>query len=247
MAALVAKSYQNLEQVSEVYSMNGRQYVKVRMKNGSVKQVRAYSEAEYNKYNPEVKIIQPAKSHRETFGFGEAGYIWIFKGDTYSALDWFRFQPTKYARMLGWYLGSNEELPSPLPAGVEAVKLYWKDVCDEKEMYFKPEDEVRAYVDTLIFEDTGSNWVGNIKERLTLPLTCNKVLYFDNDYGRSTLFTFTDDDGNIFTWTTSTVKDIKEKYRYMISGTVAGHETYRNQKQTKLQRCKIIEELGHYN
>ena len=64
--ALVAKSYQNCEQVTEPYMANGRQYVKVRMPNGTIKQVRAYTEAEYRKYNPEVKIIQPAKSKKTT-------------------------------------------------------------------------------------------------------------------------------------------------------------------------------------
>ena len=247
MSALVAKSYQNLEQVSEVYEVNGRQYVKVRMKNGSIKQVRAYSEAEYQKYNPEVKIIQKAKSPKDTYGFGEEGFIWIFKGDTYSALDWFRFQPTKYARMFGWYLASTEKMPEPLPVGITPVKLYWKDVCDEDEWFFKDEDEIRKFVDTLVYDAGTSEWIGGIGERLTLPLTCTKIIHFENGYGNSTLFSFETDDGDVMTWTTSTSKDIKENYRYMIAGTVKEQTVYRNVKQTVLTRCRIIEELGHFN
>ena len=243
MSALVAKSYQNLEQVTDIYSLNGKNYVKVRMKNGSIKQVRAYSEAEYNKYNPEVKIIQPAKSQRYIFGFGDAGYIWIFKGDTYSALDWFKFQPTKYSRMLGWYLNSDTEMPDPLPIGVTPVKLYWDDVCDETGEHFKDEDEVRAFVDTLVYEAGNSTWQGEIKERLTLELTCTRIIHFDGTYGRSTLLSFEDEDGNIFTWTTSTDKDIVEDGKYIIAGTVKDHITYRNTQQTVLTRCSIKEEL----
>ena len=125
--ALVAKSYENLEQVCEPYSLNGKEYVKVRMKNGSIKQVRAYTEAEYRKYNPEVKIIKPAKSRRDVLGFGEKGYIWIFKGATpgatYENLDWFRASPCRYTRVWGWYLGSDEAMPEPLPANIEPIKL----------------------------------------------------------------------------------------------------------------------------
>ena len=69
MSALVAKSYQKLEQLCDPYEVNGKMYVKVRMKNGNEKTVRAYSEAEYRRYNPEVKIIQPAKSRKDVLGF----------------------------------------------------------------------------------------------------------------------------------------------------------------------------------
>ena len=77
--ALVAKSYIGLEQVTEPYSLNGKMYVKVRMKNGNIKQVRAYSAKEYAKYNPEVKVTKPIKSRREVFGFGEKGFIGFLK------------------------------------------------------------------------------------------------------------------------------------------------------------------------
>ena len=163
--ALVAKSYQGLEQVCDQYEVNGKQYVKVRMRNGSIKQVRAYTEAEYRKYNPEVKIIKEAKSQRDTFGFGEQGFIWLFKGDTYAALDWFRWAPTRYAEMLGWYLPSDIEMPTPLPADIEPIKLYWDKVCDEEGKHFRDKEEIKAYVETLIYDAGTSEWIGNINER----------------------------------------------------------------------------------
>lgn len=244
--ALVAKSYQGLPQISDVYTIGGKTYVKVRMKNGSAKQVRAYSEAEYRKYNPEVKVIQKAKSQRETFGFGEQGFIWLFKGDTYAALDWFREQPTRYARMLGWYLPSNIEMPQPLPAGVTPVKLMWENVCNEEGDHFRPEEEVAAYVETLIYDPGQSEWVGSIKERVTLELNCTRILHFMNSYGESTMFMFEDDEGDILTWTTQTSQDIEEDHRYLITGTVKEHTIYRNNKQSVLTRCKVMEELGEF-
>jgi hypothetical protein len=101
----VAKSYEGLPFVSEPYILNGREYIKVRMKNGTIKQVRSYSESEYKKYNPPVEIIQPAKSRRNVLGFGEQGFIWLFKGNTpdaiYENLDWFHDSPCRYARTWG--------------------------------------------------------------------------------------------------------------------------------------------------
>ena len=146
MSALVAKSYQNLEQVCEPYKVNGKEYVKVRLNNGNIKQVRSYSESEYRKYNPEVKIIQKAKSQRDVFGFGEAGYVWIFKGDTYAALDWFRWAPTRYAEFLGWYLPSDIEMPQPIPVGIEPIKLMWDNVKDpEDENYLMDKKLIKKY------------------------------------------------------------------------------------------------------
>ena len=247
MSALVAKSYENLEQVSDVYNIGGKNYVKVRMKNGSIKQVRAYSESEYRKYNPEVKIIQKAKSPKELFGFGEQGYIWIFKGDTYSAIDWFRIQPTRYTEHFGWYLPSNIEMPDPLPVGIEPVKLEWDKVCDEDGFGFKDKKEIRKYVDSLIYDPGTSEWVGNIGERITMPFTCVRIMHFSNEYGNSTMFQFETDDGDICMWSTQTSKDIKENHRYLVAGTIKSHNTYRNQQQTILTRCTIKEELGEFH
>ena len=240
MPALVAKSYQNLEQVTEPYKVNGKEYVKVRLNNGTIKQVRSYSESEYRKYNPEVKVIQKAKSQREVFGFGEAGFIWIFKGDTYAALDWFRWAPTRYAEFFGWYLPSDIEMPTPLPANIEPLKLMWEDVKDpENEDKIMDHDLIRNYVNSLVYEPGTSEWVGEIKDKITLPLTCTKVRHFMNMYGTSTFYTFEDENKNVFTWTTQTSKDIQEGQTYLVSGRVKEHTTYRNVKQTALTRCTI--------
>ena len=52
---MVAKSYQSLEQLSDIYTVNGKKYVKVRLKSGAEKQVRFYSDIEYAKLYPEDK------------------------------------------------------------------------------------------------------------------------------------------------------------------------------------------------
>ena len=61
----VAKSFQEMEQVTEPYAAGGKMYVKVKHPNtGNIRQVRWYTDAEYSKYYPEVKIIQPKKSQK---------------------------------------------------------------------------------------------------------------------------------------------------------------------------------------
>lgn len=241
---LVAKSYQNLPILCSPYEINGKRYTKVKMKNGTIKAVRVYSKQEYEKFYPEVKIIQPAKSQKEIFGFGNQGFIWLFKGkDTYSALDWFRRQPTRYARMWGWYLPSDIEMPNPLPTGVIPIKLFWEDVCDETKNNLKNEDEVRKYVETLIYDSGVSQWAGAEGDKITFEAVCNKKVEVQSAYGLSTIYNFTDASGNKYSWTTSTSPGIMEGNKYEITGKIKKLDTYRNNKITVLTRAKVNAEI----
>ena len=77
---MVAKSFQSYAIVSEVYTVNGRQYVKVQNpKTGSTRQVRWYTEDEYNKmYGVAEPQSIPFKTQKIVLGFVN-DYITIFK------------------------------------------------------------------------------------------------------------------------------------------------------------------------
>ena len=237
---LVAKSYQDLEIISAPFSINGREYVKVRLKNGETKTVRSYTKTEYMKYNPEVKVIQKAKSKKDVLGFGEKGFIWIFKGDTYAALDWFRQAPTKYNDIFGWYLSSDIEMPSPLPVGIEPIKLTWEMVqdLDDKDNLME-KDLIKKVVESLIYDEGTSEWLGIIGDKVTVNVTCLKIIPFSSAYGISTLYTFITDDGNNCTWMTTTSPGLQEEGQYNITGKIKGIDIYRNQKTTALTRVKV--------
>ena len=233
---LVAKSYQGLPFVSEPYTLNGKEYIKVRMKNGQAKQVRVYSEKEYNKYNPPVKVIQPAKSRRDVLGFGEKGFIWLFKGETYANLDWFRASPCRYTRVWGWYLPSDIEMPDPIPVDVEPVKLEWADVSLDEQLI--PEDQIVKVVEGLLYDAGESRYVGKVGDRLEFDATCTRATINQGAYGISYFYVFTSDENDVYTWSTS-ARALEEGERYHIRGTVKDHTTFRNNKQTVLTRCKV--------
>lgn len=132
MEILVAKSYQNLPVVREPYSESGKLYCDVKMKSGSVKKVRVYSQKEYDKMYP----APPAKwkPQREMLGFGEDGYVIIFNGAGPHE-EFFEKSIARYHRIMGWYVPSNETVPV-LPDGVTAVMLPWEYVGgDNGELY----------------------------------------------------------------------------------------------------------------
>ena len=239
---LTAKSYQGLPFVSEPYTLNGKEYIKVRMKNGSIKQVRSYTESEYRKYNPEVKIIQPAKSRKNILGFGEEGFIWLFKGKTsdaiYANLDWFKSSPCRYTRSWGWYLPSDIELPTPLPVNIEPIKLMWDEVSFNDQLI--SEEEIHKVVDHMIYDKGNSHFVGKPGERLEFDGVLQKAVISEGYFGISYFYVFFADDEVIYTWST-TSKSLNEGQRYHVRGTLKEHTEYRNQEQNVLTRCSVVE------
>ena len=133
----VAKSYIGLPFIGEPYIKNKKRYVKVQLKSGKEKEIRIYDSAEYEKMYPMPKPTWAPQ--RNMLGFGDEGYIIIFKGaDKYE--EYFGNSSARYCRFWGWYIPSNETVPV-LPEGVSAVVLPWDNVGGEDgELY--PEDDV---------------------------------------------------------------------------------------------------------
>lgn len=235
----VAKSYQELEIVGDVFVSSGRQYVNVKLKSGKLKTVRWYSDSEYRKMYPEVVAVPRSadpfsKSQKEVLGFTK-GYITIFKGDTYSEIDWFRASIARYTRWWGWYIISTEEVPADLPEGIIPIQLPW-ELVGQEDGNLKPEHLVKEAVESIIYDESESEYVGSIGERLELFLIVEKVIELDNNLGRSSMNIMRDDCGNSYVWTTAS-KTWSVGSEHHIKGTVKDHRKYRNQCQTILTRC----------
>ena len=124
MEILVAKSYQNLPVVREPYSESGKLYCDVKMKSGSVKKVRVYSQKEYDKMYPDAG--PKWKPQRDMLGFGEEGYILVFNNKP-EFEQFYEKGPMRYHKVFGWYLPSGETVPV-LPEGCYPLVLKWETV-----------------------------------------------------------------------------------------------------------------------
>lgn len=236
---MVAKSYQNLETVGDVYTLNGRKYIQVRTNSGVLKKVRWYTDAEYAKMYPE-DVKNTDKNHpsfkppKDVLGF-EKGYITIFKGNTFEDKEYFKLNSARYARMWGWYFVSTDELPNDLPDDVEPVRLPWELVGNE-DGYLKSEKEIAAAVETLIYDADKSEFQGEIGEKIEVWLTVEKAIPLNGYYGTSVMHIMRDNCGNCFIWTTA-ARAWSEGTEHHIRGTIKDHRTYKNTKQTILTRC----------
>ena len=127
---MVAPSFQKFEFIGDVYVSAGKKYIQVKNpKTGTVRQVRWYEDAEYAKLYPEKsqEVATKMAPHRQVLGFGDAGYITIFKGNCDEENDWFKMSSARYTRLWGWYFRSCDEIPA-LPADVEPIRLDWDKV-----------------------------------------------------------------------------------------------------------------------
>ena len=222
----VAPSFQNLERLSEPFEENGKEYILVKTKSGTTRKVRWYEEP--------MKKIRPVK---EVLGFTK-GYITIFKGDTYSLLEWFQESTARYHKFWGWYFISEEELPE-IPAGVTPIQLKWEDVALADEDQLRPESQIKEHIDSLMYEPSPSKWQGEVGDRITRYLTVTKVAELpDGYYGPSTFYLFEDEEENEYTWTTAARKlELGETYE--VVGTVKALSKYKGKEQTVLTRCRV--------
>lgn len=241
---MVAKSYQNLEIVSDVYTVNAKTYVKVRTTSGVVRQVRWYSEKEYAKYYgaaaSKSTTMKEFKTQKEVLGFG-AGFITIFKGDTYAAKETLKEAGATYTRLWGWGIAGDKEVPEI--AGLTPIRLDWDKVKSATDPNSLASDEaVTAYVDTLVCDPSPSTYQGEIGERITILVRVEKNVQISGFYGDSTVHTFVDEDGNQYVWITAS-KSLAEGKVMWLAGTVKDHKLYKNAQQTVLTRCRVIEEI----
>lgn len=238
---MVAKSYAKLEQVGEPYILNGRHYVKVKLTNGSLKQVRYYTPMEYRKMYPNDEL-NPVENYdqKKVLGF-DNGYITIFKGNVYEDREWFKLSSARYSRFWGWYFVSTENIPEDLPSDVTPIRLSWEQVS--KNDVLLPEEEVKRIVESLIYDSDPSEWFGTIGERYKLKLFIERVVPVDGTYGQSNIHTMRSEDGNVFVWAT-TAKCLTAGLWYTMTGQVKDHRTYHGAKQTWLTRCLSVKEAN---
>lgn len=218
-------------------------YIKVRTKSGAAKQVRYYTEAEYNKmYKIAATAKTPAAARydaKSALGFSE-GPITIFRGDTYSHLEWFQQSCARYCKWWGWYVVSTDEVPADLPEDVEPIKLEWAQVSADG-INLNPETAIKPVIDALLFPPEDREYIAEPNDRVEVHVHIDYVNEYDNAYGLSYYHVMTDDEGNHFTWTTATRK-LRADAWYVLKATVKELKVIKGKPTHVLTRAKIISE-----
>lgn len=182
-----------------------------------------------------MKQLKPAK---EVCGFTN-GVAYITKNATYEMKDEIHAIGGRYRRDLGWYFGDWCEKPDEkdLPLGVELVKITWEEIGNP-DGSFKPEDEVKAIVESKIFPEDISEFQGKVGDRLEFFALVEAKRNFELNGEEKVCYSFRDERENSYTWFTAATSktQFEEGDAVTIRGTVKEHKTYKNVKQTVLTR-----------
>ena len=86
-----------------------------------------------------------------------------------------------------------------------------------------------------------SEYVGEVGERRSFALTLQRHHSFETPFGYKSLYSFRDDDDNVFVWFTSGPCELVEGTLYTVFGTIKEHEDYKGTKQNVLSRCSALD------
>lgn len=218
------------------------------------KEVRLYTEAEYNKMTEineknrqrrEAELEQKmkdnyAKKKSEWLlneGFSSTGETFIITGDSYSIKEELKSKGWRYNKVLRWHKAeAGDYAERCIKVNVTEVADFsaWGSATYKSSAMKLIEDKINAV--TTVKE---TKFYGEVKDKIKdLEVTVSGIRSFDGMYGRTMIYTFEKDDA-VFTWFTTSYKDIEVGDTVKLSGIIKGHEEYKNVFQTVLTRCSI--------
>ena len=180
---------------------------------------------------------------RNAFGFGDAGYITLVWGDNNAIKEWRYDLPEHtvwYNELFGWFIPAGRE-PAEIPADFNTMKLGWEAVCnpdDEENLAIRDKEEVKKYIQTIIYGESKSEYQGSPNEWLEHEVVIKKNITLDSHYGESHMHIMEDADGNVYVWTTAS-KNLEEGKTFTIKMKVKEHKEYQGVKQTVVYYCKV--------
>jgi len=180
---------------------------------------------------------------RNAFGFGEAGFITLFKGDNTILNDWAHETNPCRARfnlLFGWFCPSKLEIVN-LPAEITPVVLKWEDVHnpdDPEDLTMRDEAEVRKLIHELLDDQSKSEYQGEVGDWLEREVTIKKNVPVNGRFGESRVHIMEDTDGNEYVWITAS-KNLEVGFKCVMRMKVKEHKEYNDVKQTVVYYCKM--------
>ena len=180
---------------------------------------------------------------RNAFGFGEAGFITLFKGDSTILNEWaHETDPcrARYNTLFGWFCPSKLEIVN-LPAEITPIVLKWDDVRnlnDPENLTMRDDAEVSKLIHELLDDLSKSEYQGEVGDWLERKVTIKKNVPVDGRFGESRVHIMEDADGNEYVWITAS-KNLKVGYKCVMRMKVKEHKEYNGVKQTIVYYCKM--------
>lgn len=202
---MVAKTYEAWEQAGEPYDAKGNKklYVDViNPKTKAIKTVRWYNEAEYKRMYPDAVLTEASFNARWAFGFRDAGYITLLRGDDTAIEAWasetFPYR-ARFNTLFKWFIPSYLEMP-PLPPHIKPIVLNWSEIGMD-DIHMKEDNVVEQHVQSLYLGENG-NFIGVPGGRYSGVLTVVENNEIDNHFNVLHEHIMKDENGNTLIWNT---------------------------------------------
>ena len=234
----VAKTYAKMEISGEPFMENKRTYVNVVSPKG-LKKVRWYSDAEYRRMYPDEVVVNDIMDFnaRHAFGFGDLGFIYLYKG-TQESLENFVDEHHEFFRRnltFGIYTPSHITV-CDLPASITPIMLKWEEVMDHDDR-MKSHDIVQKIVSKKIGTISHSEYQGEENDWLTKEVTIRENKSRETQYGDKHTHFMVDAEGNTYIWETGT-KNYIAGTKIQLKMKVKVHKETNGEKCTVVWYCK---------
>ena len=236
----VAKTYAKMAISGEPFMENKRMYVYIVSPKG-LKKVRWYSDTEYRRMYPNEVVENDIMcfNARSAFGFGDLGFITIYKGNMASLEECAEAHHNSFRRNLtfGYYTPSRLDI-CDLPGDVIPIKLNWSDVMDHDDR-MKPHEEVQKIVSNILYGEYTSTYQGAINEWLQKELKVANKKSSETHFGTKHTYNFVDAEGNTYVWETG-AKDYACDTTVSLKMKVKEHKEINGEKVTVVWYCKEV-------
>ena len=178
----------------------------------------------------------------EKNGFNSEGISYLFLGNTYEIKDQLKELGAKFDYLLGWHIDHEVEGYQFITVNVNDIAFEsmfdgynlepekaWKLNLDQmKKSAYNTQNNIKA-----------SEYVGEVKDKIDIQVVLKFYTSFDSQFGVQTLYSFQDENNNIYVWKTANWLDIEKGTKVNLKGTIKDHKEYKGEKQTILTRCKV--------
>lgn len=249
----VAKPYQAYEQIGQAYTRDGLNYIKVKTDDGVEKEVRLYTNAEYNfllgmqaQKNKELeqrrKVAQSYNEERKINAGFEKGYIVTIIGNTYPKREQLKKYGAIFSNIFLWHFkGGDEPRQAKTLLGFELRKLTWEEVSHKNEVgatILKPTNEIKKMLESITDVDDDTEYLKDIGEEVKGigVITSRKILGYKH---RINVLYVVDIKGHDIVFNGSIGEMLEEGDIIHLSGTVEKHNVFQGRKQTVLGSTEV--------
>ena len=178
---------------------------------------------------------------KHAFGFGEKGYITLYKGDERVVERWAENDRTNIWRntTFGYYTPSKFPTPEVLN-GIEPIQLKWEQVQDYEDR-MKPHEEVAKLVSDLLGGSAISNsaYQGKENDWLEKEIVVKENITREDHFGEKHTHYMRDAEGNMYIWETGT-KNFEVGMALKLRMKVKAHKEVKGEKCTVVWYCKVV-------